>query len=241
MDAQRVEVFHVADRDAVVVFVAHHFVLDLFPSFERFFDQDLRRVGEGLGGQRVQFIVVVAEAGTESSQRIGRPDNDRIAQGVGHAFGFGDGGDGFAFDGLDVDFVQFVYEQVAVFGVHNGLHGGAEHAHAVFFEHAAFVELHAAVQGGLAAEREQNAVRTFPGDDVFDEIRRYGQEVNLVGDSFAGLHGGDIRVDQDGVYPLFLEGLEGRGTRVVEFARFADLQCARTEQHHFFYAVVSGG
>ena len=32
VDAHRVEVLHVADGDAVVVGVAHHFVLDLFPA-----------------------------------------------------------------------------------------------------------------------------------------------------------------------------------------------------------------
>ena len=37
MDAQRVEVLHIADRDAVVVAVAHDLVFDLFPAFQRFF------------------------------------------------------------------------------------------------------------------------------------------------------------------------------------------------------------
>jgi hypothetical protein len=41
MDAQRVEVFHVANRDAVVVTVADDFILNLFPALEGFFDQDL--------------------------------------------------------------------------------------------------------------------------------------------------------------------------------------------------------
>ncbi|MCK7481323.1 MAG: hypothetical protein M0C28_32155 [Candidatus Moduliflexus flocculans] len=44
----RVEVFHVADGDAVVVLVADDFVFDLFPAVEVFLDQDLGGGGEGL-------------------------------------------------------------------------------------------------------------------------------------------------------------------------------------------------
>ena len=42
MDAERVEVLHVADRDAVVETVAHHLVLYLLPTLEGFLDQYLR-------------------------------------------------------------------------------------------------------------------------------------------------------------------------------------------------------
>ena len=48
VDAHRVEVLHVADRDAVVVRVADDLVFDLLPAFEVFLDQDLGGVGEGL-------------------------------------------------------------------------------------------------------------------------------------------------------------------------------------------------
>jgi len=41
MDAQRVEVLHVADRDAVVEAVAHNLILDLFPALEGFLHQHL--------------------------------------------------------------------------------------------------------------------------------------------------------------------------------------------------------
>ena len=43
MDAQRVEVLHVADRDAVVETVAHHLVLNLLPAFKAFLNQHLWR------------------------------------------------------------------------------------------------------------------------------------------------------------------------------------------------------
>ena len=57
---------------------------------------------------------------------------------------------GLALDGLDADLVELVNEQLAVFGIHDGLHGGTEHLDIIFLEHARAVELDAAVEGGLA-------------------------------------------------------------------------------------------
>ena len=41
MNADRVDVFHVADDDGVVVAVAHYFVLDFLEAGDRFFQQTL--------------------------------------------------------------------------------------------------------------------------------------------------------------------------------------------------------
>ena len=173
MDAQRVEVFHIADRDAVVVAVAHDLVFDLFPAFQRLFDQNLRRVRKRFVRQRVQFLVVVAETRSEAAERIGRADNHRITQLVRHPFGFGNGCYRFAFDRPDVDFVEFFDEFLAVFGVDDRLHGSAQHAYAVFFQYAALVELDAAVQRRLAAEGEQDALRPLLFDNLFDVFGRH--------------------------------------------------------------------
>ena len=43
MYSERVEILHVADRDAVVVFVANYLILNLFPSFERLLHENLWR------------------------------------------------------------------------------------------------------------------------------------------------------------------------------------------------------
>ena len=46
MDAQRVEILHIADRDTVVKTVTHHLVLHLLPATEALLNQYLRREGE---------------------------------------------------------------------------------------------------------------------------------------------------------------------------------------------------
>ena len=96
----------------------------------------------------------------------------------------------------------------------------------------------AAVEGGLASEGEEYAVRFFPGYDFLDEEWGDREEVDLVGYAFTGLDRCDVRVDQDGLYPLFPEGLERLGAGVVEFAGFAYLEGAGPEEENFVYIVV---
>lgn len=45
---------------------------------------------------------------------------------------------------------------------------------------------------------------------------RDGQEVHLVSQSLAGLHGGNVGVHQHRLHPLLLHGLDGLGTCVME-------------------------
>ena len=238
VDAQRVEVLHVADGDAVVEAVAHHLVLHFLPAAEALLDEHLGREGEGLLDQHVQFLLVVAEARTQSAQGIGGTDDDRIAQLAGGATGVFGVLDGLALDGLHVDFVQFLHEEFAVFGVDDGLHGGAQHLHVVLLEHAFLVEGHAAVQCRLPAKGQHDAVRPLLLDDLLNEVGGDRQEVNLVGHTLRGLHGGDVGVDEDGLDALFLEGLECLRTGVVELAGLADLQRAASEQQDFSYVVL---
>ena len=105
VDAQRVEVLHVADRDTVVIAVAHHLVLYLLPALQRLLNQHLRREREGFLGQFVEFLLVVAEAGTKSSQCVGGTKNDRIAQFGSCLASLFDVVAGLRLDCLDVDFV----------------------------------------------------------------------------------------------------------------------------------------
>ena len=238
VDAQRVEVLHVADGDAVVEAVAHHLVLHFLPAAEALLDEHLGREGEGFLHQHVQLFLVVAEARTQSAQRIGGADDDGIAQRGGGAAGVFGVLHGLALDGFHVDFVQFLNEEFAVFGVDDGLHGGTQHLDAVPLEHAFLVEGHTTVQRRLPAEGQHDAVRPLLLNDLLDEVRGDGQEVNLVGHALRGLHGGDVGVDEDGLDALFLEGLECLRTGVVELAGLADLQRARTEQQDFTYVVL---
>jgi len=44
-------------------------------------------------------------------------------------------------------------------------------------------------------------------DYFFHEVRRHGQKVDVVGHALAGLHGGDVRIDEYGLDALLAQGL----------------------------------
>src|ERR1051326_3080341 len=61
MDAHRIEIFHVADRDTGIFGIPHHFILDLFPSLHASLDQHLTdRAGLKAATNDLLVLVVVA-------------------------------------------------------------------------------------------------------------------------------------------------------------------------------------
>ena len=101
VDAEGVEVLHIADRDAVVVAVTDDLVLDFLPALEALLDEHLGREGEGLAAELVQLLLVVAEATAEPTEGIGRTDDDGVAEAGGCLACFLERLCGVALDGLD--------------------------------------------------------------------------------------------------------------------------------------------
>ena len=62
VNAQRVEVLHVAHRYTVIVTVAHNLILYLFPAFQALLNKHLWREGKRFLCQFVEFFFVVAES-----------------------------------------------------------------------------------------------------------------------------------------------------------------------------------
>ncbi len=237
MDAQWVEVLHVADGDAVVETVAHHLVFHLFPALEALLHEYLRREGESLGGEGAELVGVVAEAGAETSERVGRAQDHGVSQTFGGGKGFLCVGAGLAVDGLHVDLVKLAHEDLPVLRVDDRLHGRAEHTYAVFLEHPRFIQLHPAVEGRLAAEGQHDAVRMLPLDHALHKKGSHRQEIYMVGNSLTGLHSGYVGVYQNGLDPLFPKGLQCLASGIVELSGLADLEGSRSEHQHFLYVV----
>ena len=137
VDSQRIEVLHTGHREAVVVLIADHFEFDLLPSLQRLLDQYLLRIGERAFAQRPELIEVAAYAAAQAAQRIGRTYHHREPDPIGRLDGRLHAFDSLADRGLDFDLVQFLYEQVAVFGRHDRFDRRSEHLHAVFLQRAA--------------------------------------------------------------------------------------------------------
>ena len=117
-------------------------------------------------------------------------------------------------------------EELAILRVANGLHGRAQHPHAVLFQDARLIERQPAVERGLTAKGQQQCVHLLLNQYPLHELRGHRGEVELVGHPLAGLDGGDVGIDEHGGDALFFEGLDGLSAGVVELAGLADLQCA---------------
>ena len=90
-------------------------------------------------------------------------------------------------------------------------------------EHTSFIEFYAAVQRRLSAKRKQDAIGPFFFDDTLHKLGRDGLEIDGVGHILAGLHGGDVRIDQHRVDALFLQGFQRLRAAIVELARLSNL------------------
>ena len=239
MDSQRVEVFHIADRDTVVKPVADYFIFYFLPSLQRFFNQNLWGEGKCLCSKFLQFRVIVAESAAQAAQGVGCANDYRIAQLVCRLEGIFYVLNRVALYGLYGYLVELFDKQFSVFCVHNGLNRSSKNLYAILFQYSLAVEFHAAVKGSLASERKQYSLRLFFLDYFLHKIGGYRQEVDLVRNSFRCLHRGDVRVYEHGLYVLFFHRLEGLGTRIVEFSGFTDLQCAGTQYQDFLYGFCS--
>ena len=230
VNAQRVEILHVAHRYAVVICVADNLVLNLFPALERLLHQHLRRKSQSLGHKGAELLVVIAETAAETAQSISGTNTDRVTQTSGNGKSVVHSGNSLRTDGLDAYLGESLHKKLAVLGVYYGLHRSAEHIHTVALQNTAAVELNAAIQRRLAAERQQNALGTLARDDLLDKRRRHRQKINAVGHALRRLHRRYIGVDEHRLHTLLAHGLESLGTRIVELAGLADLQSAATQQ-----------
>ena len=153
---------------------------------------------------------------------------------MGSTLHFLDGAAGLALDGLHANLVEALHKEVAVLGIDDGLYGGAQHLDAVLLKNTLLVEFNATVQGCLSTEREQDAVGAFLLDDTLHKLGGDGLEIDGISHILRGLHGGDVRIDQHGVDALFLQGLQGLGTTIVELTCLTNLQSTRAQEQDFF-------
>ena len=79
VNADRIKIFHVADGDGGVVFVAHHFVFDFLKTFDAFFDEHLvnRRQGECIFHQFLELFRRLRKTAARAAERKCRAKHHR--------------------------------------------------------------------------------------------------------------------------------------------------------------------
>ena len=224
MDAHRINVFHIADSDAIVRAVAHHLVLDLFPADERLLDENLPNgaCGDSALDDAQEFGFRVGDAAAGAAERIGGADDERQPDVVHDAARvldrLHDSGRrrGFA------DFDEQVAEQLAVFGAADGIERRAEQPDAVAVENAGVGELDGEIQSRLPAERGQNAVRPLPRDNALQRLDSERLNIDHVGDVFVRHNRGGVGVDENGDDAFLAQRLASLRPRVIKLRRLPD-------------------
>ena len=172
--AHGVEVFDGADHHEVVAEITHHFEFELLPAEHGFFHQrfmdwaHVQSVGDGFA----KLLLVVCDGAARSTQRERRPNHQRESQLIAepqcvlrvvHQGGRRH---------LQPDLSTGILEPQTVFRNLDGAQRGADHFHFVFFEDAAFGELHGQIEGRLPPDCRQQGIRFFPGDNSLEIFLR---------------------------------------------------------------------
>ena len=138
MDAHRIDVLDRADDDAIVLLVAHHLHLELFPAEHALLDQDLvgRRSVDAALDDLDQFASCVGDAPARAAHGEARAD-DRGQADVGHR------GQRLRqrlhlmrARRLEADARHRLAEPLAVLGLVDRIGGGADHLDVITLEHA---------------------------------------------------------------------------------------------------------
>ena len=132
---------------------------------------------------------------------------------------------------LKTDLVHGLLEALAVFGLVDRIGTSADEFNAVLFENAFAIEIHGQVESRLAAHGGQNSVWAFLFNDAGHHLPVHGLDVGGIGHLRVGHDGGRVGVDQHHAVPLFLKGLAGLGTGIVELAGLSDDDRTGPENH----------
>ena len=147
MHADGVDILHPADRDGMVVGIAHNLEFDFFVSFDTFFDQDLVYRGQfkGIVPDIKQFRFIVGKAASGAAERKCRPKNDRIADPFSRCFCFlqiiGD----FRGNNRFPDGLAHLLEQFAILRTLNRAGAGSEQFCSALSQDAFSIQLHGKV------------------------------------------------------------------------------------------------
>ena len=242
MHAHRIEVLDAADDHDIVIQVAHHLHLVLFPAQHGFLDQHLRDGGliQARAHQGVEFAGIVGDRGAGAAQGKAGTHDARHANVLAGLAGLFDRTHRLTAADFQPDPLHRRLELVAFLGF--GDHGrvGPDHFHAVLFQHAVPIQVHGQIQAGLAAQGGQKGVGPLPLDHLGDGLPGQRLDVRAIGHRRVRHDGGRIRVDQDHFVAFLAQRLAGLRTGIVELAGLADDDRAGTNQQNLVNVVAAG-
>ena len=189
-------------------------------------DRVIGRDARGLGHVGAQVVVVVDNSHATTAQHVARAHEQRVANatrdlgGVLHCFCRR----GERIGNLQA--VEQAREAITILGQVDGLGLGAHDGDACRLEPAGEVD------GGLAAQRHDDAHGLLDLDDVHDVLKGERLEVEAVGGVVVGRDGLGVAVDHDRLVALCLERIGGVHAAVIKLDALANAVGAGRENHH---------
>ena len=242
VDTDGVQVLHVADGDHVALVVTHDLVLDLFPTGDALFHQDLMDGGktQAVGADLDELFLVFADAAAGTAHGKGRADNDGIADAVRTGQRILQGlHDLRGNDGL-VQLFHRLLEQLTVLGAVDGLRLAGQQADAGAVQIAGTGQLHGEIQAHLAAQVGQNGVGLLDLQDALHHLKGHGLDIDMIGHIGVGHNGSGVGVEQNGLNALCFQGAARLGAGVVELSGLANDDGAGADDQHLFDSGVLG-
>ena len=238
--ADRVDVFHITDRDRVALGVAHDLVFDFLPARDALLDQDLVHTGvhDAGRGDLAQLVPGVGDAAARAAEGVRRADDDRQADLTGEVDRVLDRVHDLGGDARLADLFHRILEHLAVLRLGDGVRLGAQQLDAHLIEEAALAQLHGEVEAGLAAQIGQQRVRALLLDDLLHGLDGHGLDVDLVRHGLVGHDGRGVGVDEHDLQALLAQRAAGLRARVVELGRLADDDRAGA-QHHYLVNILT--
>ena len=144
MDADGIDIFHAANRDAVPLAIPEHFKFDFLIARHGFFDEALVHAAglQARMGDLLQFFGIMGDAAASSAERIGRADDERIARVLAELQGLLHGVDNHAFNDRLADGLHGFFECFPVLRLFDGIDIRSQKADVHFLQKALVVKLH---------------------------------------------------------------------------------------------------
>ena len=236
MHADRVDVFHTADRDGVVGAVAHDLELDLLIALDALLDQHLmhRRKTECLCTRFAKLFFVVGKTAARAAERKRRTQHHGVADRLGGLDRFVHAVCDARRDDRLADLLAQLLEQLSVLGTFDAAAVCAQQLHTALVEYAALLQLDGEIQSCLTADAGDDRVRPLQTQNTRDVFRRQRLHVYLVRNGRVCHDGRRIGIDEDDLVPFLAQGETRLRTRVVKFRRLSDHDGTGADDHNFF-------
>ena len=235
VNADRIDIFHIADGDGCVVAVPHDLIFDLFAALHALFHQHLVYRGEFqcVFHQGHEFLRVIRKSAAGTAKGKGRAQHHRVADFSGDFQAFFHGGGNIGRQGRLAKRITQAFEQVTVFSLFDGRALCPEQLHTALLQDTFLFQLDRQVQPGLPADSGKDGVRTFMADDLRHIFQRQRLHIDLIRDGGIRHDGRRVGIAQDHFVALFLQGQTCLRAGVVEFGCLTDDDRAGTYHKNF--------